>query len=68
MRVYVLDGKDTMIAYCRDKNNWWKTELTLKQKAKELSGEKVSFAKFVPNARDNKKLATMQTTIYLSAW
>ncbi len=51
MRVYVLDGKDTMIAYCRDKNNWWKTELTLKQKAKELSGEKVSFAKFVPNAK-----------------
>ena len=54
MRVYVLDGKDTLIAYCRDKNNWWKTELTEKQQAKALSGEKVSFAKFVPNAKSVK--------------
>ena len=40
-----------MIAYCRDKNNWWKTELTLKQPAKTLSGEKVSFTKFVKGGK-----------------
>ena len=54
MRVYVLDGKNTMIAYCRDKNNSWKTELSQKEEAKSLSGEKVSFAKFVPNAKSAK--------------
>ena len=50
MRVYVLDGKSTMIAYCRDKNNSWITELKHRQEAKPLLNEKVSFAKFVPNA------------------
>ena len=41
LRVYVLCGKKTLIAYCRDKNNWWGSELRDKQPAKELSGEVV---------------------------
>lgn len=48
MRVYLLDGKKTLVAYCRDKNNSWATELRDKIAAKPLVGEKISLKKFVP--------------------
>ena len=51
LRVYVLDGKNTVIAYCRDKNNSWATELRDGIAAKPLSGEVVSLSRFAPSAK-----------------
>lgn len=41
LRVYVIVGKKTVLAYCRDKNSWWGTELRDKQPPKPVVGESV---------------------------
>lgn len=45
MRVYVLDGKKTLVAYCRDKNNSWLTELKAGIAPKVLAHELLPFDK-----------------------
>lgn len=42
MRVYVIVGNKTTLAYCRDKNNWWGTELRDRQQPKPLKDEVVN--------------------------
>ena len=49
--VYLLDGKNTVLAYCRDKNNSWATELRDGLAAKPRSGEVVSLSRFAPSAK-----------------
>ena len=44
MRVYVIVGNKTTLAYCRDKNNWWGTELRDGLQPKPLKDEVVSLA------------------------
>jgi len=51
MRVYVLEGKKTILAYCRDKNNSWRTELLEGVPAVQLKGESANFSKFAPSAK-----------------
>jgi len=42
LRVYVIIGNKTVLAYCRDKNNWWGTELRDKQPPKDLLNETIN--------------------------
>ncbi len=51
LRVYLLDGKNTVLAYCRDKNNSWATELRDGIPAKPLKGEVVPLSSFAPSAK-----------------
>jgi hypothetical protein len=51
LRVYVLKGKRTVLAWCRDSKNTWETELRDGQKPEELRGLTVNIARAATKAR-----------------
>jgi hypothetical protein len=50
LRVYVLKGKRTVLVWCRDKDNWWKTELEEGRAPEELKDLVLDLGKDVPLA------------------
>ncbi|RYZ30130.1 MAG: hypothetical protein EOO10_03900, partial [Chitinophagaceae bacterium] len=44
LRIYVLVGKKTILAWCRDINNDWKTEFKEGKKAAEIKGAQIDFS------------------------
>jgi len=44
LRVYVLNGKHTLLAWCRDTKNTWESELKNGEKPEQLRGMTVDFA------------------------
>ena len=44
LRVYVLHGKRTLLAWCRDSRNTWESELKNGEKPEELRGVTVDFS------------------------
>ena len=46
-RIYVLVGKKTILAWCRDIRNDWKSEFKDGKKAEEISNEKIDLSSFV---------------------
>lgn len=53
-RTYALVGKKTILAWCRDINNDWKSELREGKTAEELSNEKIDFSSIIPSRLVNK--------------
>ena len=47
-RVYVLVGKHTILAWCRDIKNDWKSEFKENKKPEEISGEIIDFSSLLP--------------------
>ena len=43
LRVYVLNGKRTLLAWCRDTENTWESELRNGEKPEQLRGMTVDF-------------------------
>ncbi|HSU52290.1 MAG TPA: hypothetical protein VLJ41_16905, partial [Segetibacter sp.] len=46
-RIYVLVGKKTILAWCRDIRNDWRSEFKDGKKAEEISNEKIDLSSFV---------------------
>ena len=44
LRVYLLNGKHTLLAWCRDTHNTWESELKNGEKPEELRGVTVDFS------------------------
>ncbi len=51
LRIYVLAGKRTILAWCRDINNDWKSEFREGKMPEEISNEKIDFGSFISSAR-----------------
>jgi hypothetical protein len=49
LRIYVLNGRQTCLVWCRDKQNTWKTELARGEPPATVSGEVISVADFGRN-------------------
>ena len=47
LRIYVLKGEKTVLAWLRDINNTWKTELEKGKEPELLQGQTVDFRKFI---------------------
>ena len=55
LRVYSLVGKKTILTWCRDVQNDWKSEFKESKNANETSNEKIDFSSLVPS-RSLKKI------------
>ena len=48
-RIYALVGKETILAWCRDLKNDWKSEFKEGKKPEEINNEKIDFTSLVPS-------------------
>ncbi len=51
LRVYLLRGQQTLLAWCRDKNNTWESELRDGRKPEPVKGASIDFSAALKGAR-----------------
>jgi len=55
LRVYVLKGRHTVLAWCRDTRNTWESELKNGEKPETLRGMVVNLSKLLPSGKIRSK-------------
>jgi len=67
-RIYVLVGKNTILAWVRDIKNTWKSELVKGEKPEEISQEKIDFTNLIPSSLTKKvRIYNPWTNVWLDA-
>jgi hypothetical protein len=64
LRIYALKGKHTLLAWCRDKQNTWQTELAEGKEPEIVNNEVVS----LPNGRGGSRTALTADVTFYDPW